>query len=99
VDRWLEIDNNLALTDISGLGALESVEDWLIINNNAALTGMSDLTSLTKVGEEFWVYENGMLPDCDVCSVLDQLTSVHYSWIDVHDNLDDTCTPVPGSCP
>ena len=58
---------------------------------------MSDLTSLTKVGEEFWVYENWMLPDCDVCSVLDQLTTGPTT-IDVHDNLDDSCTPVPDNC-
>ncbi len=41
---------------------------------------------------------NGSLPDCEACEVLDQLTSGPTS-IDVHDNLDDLCTPVPANCP
>jgi hypothetical protein len=43
-------------------------------------------------------YNNDVLPDCEVCDLLDQLTSAPTS-IDVHDNLADTCTPVPTGCP
>jgi len=50
------------------------------------------------VGDEFSIYENDILPDCEVCEVLDQITSGPVS-IDVHSNFDDLCTPVPDSCP
>ena len=41
---------------------------------------------------------NYALPDCEACDLLDQLTS-GPSAIDVHNNLDDACTPVPVNCP
>jgi len=41
---------------------------------------------------------NPLLPDCEVCELLDQLTSGPAS-ITVGDNLDDACTPVPTGCP
>jgi hypothetical protein len=50
------------------------------------------------VGEDFVIHNNDILPDCEACEVLDQLTSAPTS-IDVHDNLDDSCTPVPAGCP
>ena len=45
-----------------------------------------------------WIYSNEVLPDCEVCDLLDQLTTTPAP-IDVHDNLDDSCTPVPVGCP
>jgi hypothetical protein len=43
---------------------------------------------------------NGSLPDCEVCELLDQLTlGPIYMNMDVHNNLDDSCTPVPSNCP
>jgi len=45
-----------------------------------------------------WVYSNEVLPDCEVCDLLDQITTAP-SPIDVDDNFDDTCTPVPAGCP
>ena len=41
---------------------------------------------------------NGLPTDCEACDLLDQLTTGPTA-IDVHDNLDDTCTPVPANCP
>jgi hypothetical protein len=41
---------------------------------------------------------NYVLPDCQICALLDQLTSGPWS-INVVGNLDDSCTPVPGNCP
>jgi hypothetical protein len=41
---------------------------------------------------------NIALPDCECCDLLDQLTSGPTT-INVHDNLDDSCTPVPDNCP
>jgi len=50
------------------------------------------------LGNELLITENLFLPDCEACDLLDQLTTGPAS-IDVHDNLDDTCTPVPTNCP
>jgi hypothetical protein len=33
-----------------------------------------------------------------VCELLDQLTS-GTELLEIYDNLDDTCTPVPDNCP
>jgi hypothetical protein len=41
---------------------------------------------------------NDILPDCEVCDLLEQLDSAPDP-IDVSDNLDDACTPVPDNCP
>ena len=40
---------------------------------------------------------SGSLPDCEVCDLLDQITSGPTSTY-VLGNLDDTCTPVPANC-
>ena len=37
-------------------------------------------------------------PNFFTCDLLDQLTTVPTD-INVDDNLDDTCTPVPAGCP
>jgi hypothetical protein len=44
------------------------------------------------------VYYNVALADCEMCDLLDQLTAGPGA-IDVHDNLSDSCTPVPDNCP
>jgi hypothetical protein len=41
---------------------------------------------------------NAVLPDCEVCDLLDQLTDGPPS-TNVMENLDDSCTPVPDNCP
>ena len=70
----------------------------LQIRYNGALTNLDGLSALTSVSDEFWIHYNDILPDCEACEVLDQITSGPVS-IDVYDNLDDLCTPVPASCP
>ena len=68
------------------------------IHDNNALINVDGLGALTSVGLDLYITENIVLPDCEACNLLDQLTSGPVS-IDVHTNLDDTCTPVPTNCP
>ena len=99
----LIIENNNSLADLNGLSALTSVgsgeySGYLAISGNNSLADLDGLSSLTSVGEYIDIYENPTLPDCEVCDLLDQMTT-SPSPIDVHGNLDDSCTPVPSSCP
>ena len=95
----LEIWNNDALINLDGLsGITGSVGGGLKIWDNDALTNLDGLSALTSIGTYFDIYFNVGLPDCEACDLLDQLSSTPTD-IDVHDNLDDTCTPVPASCP
>ena len=94
----MNINNNDALTNLDGLGGITSVGLNLVIIGNLALTNLDGLSGITLMGDEFKIYENDALPDCDVCDLLDQITTTP-TLIDVHDNVDDTCTPVPGGCP
>ena len=41
---------------------------------------------------------NGSLPYCEICELLDQLTSGPVI-LDVSDNLEDFCWPFPANCP
>lgn len=50
------------------------------------------------MGGYLYITWNAVLPDCEMCDLLDQLATVP-STIDVYDNLDDICTPVPANCP
>jgi hypothetical protein len=56
------------------------------------------LSGVTSVGGELGIGWNQVLPDCEACDLLDQLTTAPYL-ITVFDNLDDSCTPVPSNCP
>jgi len=99
----LSISGNVSLTNLNGLSGLTSVTGNLLIGNdynggNPVLTNLDGLSGLTSVGNEFRIIDNPTLPDCEVCDLLDQLTTAPTS-INVHDNLDDTCTPVPTNCP
>ena len=94
----LEIYGNDILTDLDGLNSLTTVSGNLEIRDNTNLVSLDGLSALTSVDCELEIYENTNLPDCEVCDVLDQITSGPTT-IDVHSNLADTCTPVPGNCP
>ncbi len=94
----LHITNNTALTNLGGLSALTYAGDTLQIDNNTALTNLDGLSALTSVAGYFWIASNTALPDCETCNLWDQLTNPPMS-IEVHDNLDDACTPVPDNCP
>ena len=66
---------------------------------NDGLTSLDGLSGITVVDGDMWICGNDVLPDCEVCDLLDQLTS-GPAWLDdVTGNLDDTCTPVPDNCP
>ena len=94
----LWITGNAALTNLDGLSGITSVGGELAILVNTALTNLDGLSGITSVGECLEIYYNFALSDCEACELLDQLTSGPTS-IDVYDNLNDTCTPVPGNCP
>ena len=101
---YLAIYYNDALTNLDGLSGITSVSS-LFIFANPALTNLDGLGALISVGgnnlvegDDFRVNDNTVLPGCEVCDLLDQLTSGPAS-IDVHDNFDDECTPVPTNCP
>ena len=83
---------------MDGLSGITSVGEDFWIRDNYALTNLDGLSALTSVGNEFSIDGNDILPDCEACEVLDQITNGPTS-VDVHDNLDDSCTPVPDSCP
>jgi hypothetical protein len=94
----LRVAGNDALDNLDGLSGLASVFWSLQIIDNDALTSLDGLSSLTAVGLGYETTNNLALPDCESCDLLDQLTTEPPS-IDVHDNLDDACTPVPDNCP
>ncbi len=94
----LNISFNPSLTNLDGLSGLTSVGE-LDIGYNGALTNLDGLSNITgSVGGDLAITGNATLPDCEVCGLLGQLTSGPTS-MDVHDNLADTCTPVPANCP
>ncbi len=96
--------------DIAGYTSISGdlhVEYFLeeLDNEDTSYTDLSDLICLTSVDgsnlfedDDFHIINNPALPDCEVCELLDQLTS-EPATIEVHDNLADSCTPVPGNCP
>ncbi len=100
-DTWgLGIRNNNALTNLDGLSGVSLVSTAIVIYNNDVLTDIDGLGGITSVGSGVLAYWNEALPDCEVCDLLDQFsTAGPYFGIDVHDNLDDECTPVPTNCP
>ena len=106
VDGSLYVDSNPYLMNLDGLSGVTSIGGGLLIEGNAALKNLDGLSALTSIfiymGDEPWdffvIHDNDILPDCEACELLDQLVS-EPTVIDVHDNLDDSCTPVPGNCP
>ncbi len=98
VGEVLFIEGNYALTNLDGLSALTSVGGNLCITINTALTNLDGLSALNSVGGDLQIAGNDILPDCEACELLGQLTS-EPTQTSVISNLDDTCTPVPASCP
>jgi hypothetical protein len=99
LDGDLDISDNGILPNLDGLNNLTQVGTNLWIQDNAALTNLNGLAALTTVGGwVLWINYNDSLPDCEVCELLAQLSSIPSS-LNVQNNLDDTCTPVPDSCP
>ena len=97
VGEHLYIQGNDALPNLDGLSALTLVDGKLVISDNDILTNLDGLSGITSVGT-LGIGFNVSLHDCKACELLDQFTSVPTS-INVYDNLDDTCTPVPENCP
>ena len=100
VGGYLSMGFNDGLTDLYGLNGLTSVGGQLSIVANDTLTSLDGLLgNLILIGAGFGVAMNPMLPDCEVCELLDQIWYGPPSPLGVHSNLDDGCTPVPGNCP
>ncbi len=97
VDWYLRVQRHDVLTNLDGLSGLTSLGENLWIFGNAALTNLDGLSGITTVGD-LGIWNNAVLPDCEVCELLDLFTTGPTS-TDVHSNLDDTCTPVPDNCP
>jgi hypothetical protein len=95
----ITIGNNSSLISLEGLGGITDLGEYgcLGIYNNDALISLEGLSGLTWVDDEFVIWDNNILPDCEACAILSQLTTVPT--VEVYDNLDDTCTPVPANCP
>ena len=89
--------NQTEASTAEGRIGIEGDDDWHIYWDDA-LTTLDGLNGLTSVGGYLRIFYNGVLPDCEVCDLLDQLTSWPIG-INVYDNLDDACTPVPAGCP
>jgi hypothetical protein len=106
VDGDLTIDSNNALTGLDGLANLVSVDGSVTIGGfddifpagNEMLTSLAGLASMASIGGGLEVSNNYVLPDCEACDLLGHITTGPL-WLDVFDNLDDTCTPVPDNCP
>ncbi len=85
------------VTSLEGLHNVTSIGE-VTIQGNSELTSLDGLRSLTRIFTHVQIYGNERLPDCEVCQMLEQLTSSPTT-IGASGNLDDTCTPVPDSCP
>ena len=68
------------------------------LTNLDGLSGITAITSGTIMEPYSRVCDNAVLPDCEVCELMDQLTS-GTELLEIYGNLDDTCTPVPDNCP
>jgi len=89
---------NPSLVDVS-FSALTTCSSINISSNESlavlANIGLSVGLTLTDV---LHVSLNPSLADCAVCDLLSRLTATPVT-IDVQDNLDDSCSPVPANCP
>ncbi len=100
----LKIQDNDALTNLDGLSGITSVGGDLIIGSqfsyggNPVLANLDGLSNILSVAGDLTIFNNDLLPDCEACDLLDQFASAPIT-IYVHDNLDDSCTPVPAGCP
>ena len=101
LDDLAEVGEEFVITfnkslDSLDLGNLAEVGDYLKISFNESLTSLDGgdlewVPNLTIMG-------NTALPDCEACELLDQFSELPI-YVIVHDNLDDSCTPVPDNCP
>ncbi len=92
------VRNNASLADLSGLSGITSVGTWLELGQLPALTTPDALSGLISIGTTLSLQYNSQLPDCRACQLLGQLTAQPTN-IYVTNNLADSRTPVPASCP
>jgi hypothetical protein len=111
VGGYLSVDSNYSITNLDGLSGIITVGGGLEIDSNHSLTNLSGLSGIaTSVGTAIEIYNNDSLTNLNglsgittieeevVCQLLGQLIPAPAT-VDVHDNLDDSCTPVPSNCP
>ena len=89
------------LLSIDGLSGISLVEGEIRIENNVSLENLDGLANLTTVNtsldETLSIWGNTSLPYCEICELLDQLTTEPFS-ASVFYNLEDSCGP-PFNCP
>jgi len=83
---------------VGGLNPSLSIAGEIYVIGNAALEDISGLSSLGTVSGEFAIHDNWLVPCCDICDLLDQLTATP-PYIDAEYNMHDACDPVPDNCP
>ena len=88
--EYLVITDNNALQDVDGLEAVKHIGITLSIRNNPALSHLDGLRALRSVEGGVEIVENGTLPDCDICVLLNQLLVLPLGQ-EVHGNLQDEC--------
>jgi hypothetical protein len=94
----LLIYHNNSLGNLDGLNEVSHLSFNLKVNDNGLLLDIDGLSGITSIEGDLEIRDNDILPDCEACDLIEQLTSGPAS-IDVQYNLDDSCTPVPGNCP
>ncbi|MFC1609458.1 hypothetical protein ACFL6C_00740 [Myxococcota bacterium] len=92
----LTISLNAALTDLAGLEGLTTVGQ-LVIYQNDQLTDVSALTGLTSVSGQLAVYDNAILPRCNVLALRDAIGAANIGYEYIAGN-DKPCEPNPASC-
>lgn len=94
----LTVVYNPSLESLAGLDGLVTIGGRLTIEGNLALHSLDGIDSLLSIGENLLVDNNPELFECEVCALIEQLTSPP-GYVNVFANLDDDCTPVPDNCP
>lgn len=71
----VQIEDNEALTSLSGLEDLTTIEGGLILENNPSLASIAALTGLTEIGANLWIRNAGALTSLDGFPAVAQIHS------------------------
>jgi len=92
------IQENDSLENVDGLNSLSTVQVVLGIRQNVSLENLDGLASLTSMGDSLAIWDNTLLPYCEVCDLLDQLSSTPSSIIATGNQV-DPCYDGDLDCP
>jgi len=89
VSRYLSIENNDALSDMTGLEGLTEVGN-LYIWENDALTSLEGLAGITNIRGRLAIFDNPALPTCLAEELAyDIIGAENIGSISIHDNSDE----------